>query len=127
MAATRARTTKSTSPAEIEPQEDDDAPSFTTPKPGAAVYDGPVLFRIDKRVVRMRSDRSFGASLVYLRQLGDGATTRQAEFALLDYVIGRAATGWLINAAELDPARWTDVVNRALQHVLGKLKEDSGN
>lgn len=127
MAAARARSTKPTSPAEIEPQEDDDAPSFTTPKSGTSVYDGPVLFRIDERAVRMRSDRSFSASLVYLRQLSDNTTTRQAEFALLDYVIGRTATGWLIHAAELDPTRWTEVVNRALKHVLGRLKEDSGN
>lgn len=127
MATARTRTTKPSSPAVSEPQEDDDAPSFTTPKPGAVVYDGPVLFRLDGRPVRMRSERSFNASLVYLRQLGDNATGRQAEFALLDYVVGRAATDGLIRAAELEPAKWTGVVNRALTHVLGKLKEDSGN
>lgn len=124
--ATRARTAKPTSAEDVERPDDDDVPSFTTPKAGA-VYDGPVLFRVDRRQFRMVSDRSFGASLLYLRRLDTGTSVRQAEFALLDYVAGPEATEQLIRASAADPARWTAVVNRALQHVLGRLKEDPGN
>lgn len=128
MAATRVnRTTtpKQASAAPAEPQEPDDVPEFTT-KTVKPKYDGPVLLRIDGRDYRMRSDRSFNASLIYMRRLGAGATVRQAQFALLDYVAGAETTEKFIQVAELDPTAWTKVINRALEHVLGKLKEDAG-
>lgn len=127
--AARARTTKSSSPADsLGTPEDDGVPSFTSAEQKAVAYDGPVLFRVDKREFRMRSDRSFGASLVYLRRLGDGrSTVRQAQFELLDHVAGAEATEALIHAAEIDPTRWATVVSRALEHVIGQIKEDPGN
>jgi hypothetical protein len=130
MAATRVNRTTKPAPdpaAPAEPHEADDLPTFTTTKQQKVKYDGPALMRIDGADYRMRSDRSFTASLVYLRRLGDGASVRQAQFALLDYVAGPEAVDKFIQAAELDPEAWNKVVNRALEHVLGKLKEDSGN
>lgn len=123
--ATRTRPTTTAPAGDDGP--DDGVPSFTTLTPEKAVYDGPVLFRVDGREYRMQSDRSFSASLVYLKGLGSGTAVRQAQFALLDYVAGAEATEALIRAAEIEPASWTAVVNRALEHVLGKLKEDPGN
>lgn len=125
MATTRTRTKPTTTAEDVEPL--DDAPSFTTAKPKKVVYDGPVLFRLDGQEYRMRPDRSFAASLVYLHRLGNGSGLRQAQFAVLDYVVGPEATARLVHSAELDPAAWNQVVNRALEHVLGKLKEEPGN
>src|SRR5579871_5311317 len=118
-----ARVTRTTKPASSAPEpaapEPDDVPTFTT-KPVKVKYDGPVLMRIDGVDYRMRSDRSFAGSLRYLRKVRTRGV-RDAEFALLDHLAGSEATDKLLEVAELDPGKWTQVVKRATDHVLGKI------
>lgn len=120
--ATRPRTTKPTTAEEVEPQHDDGVPTFTT-KQAAVKYDGPVLLRVDGVEYRMRADRSFAASLRYLRAVRKGSI-RDAEIALVDHVAGPDATNALLQVPDLNALTWIGVVKRAADHVFGPEPED---
>jgi hypothetical protein len=99
----------------------EDIPSFST-GPDTPVYDGPVLMRIDDQEFRMRTDRFFAGSLLYLHT-AKSRGLRAAQFALIEHVAGPAALEALLSVADLEGAQWQTVMERVAAHLVNNLEE----
>lgn len=77
-----------------------------------------VLFERDGRTWETSAERNFGAALVYLRSIRNGAGTVYAEMGLLDALIGTDETDALLAAVKTRD-EWRSVVGLATGYHLG--------